>query len=68
MINHTFVLLTGNERRVEADGGLYLHYGVLEKKDHIRTAYGQNYKRLIEIKKRYDPMNLFQVNQNIQPD
>jgi len=35
----------------------------LEKEVQIRTAYGENYKRQAEIKKRYDPMNLFRMNQ-----
>ncbi len=50
-----------------SSGGMYLHYGSLEKEDQIRAAYGANYDRLVEIKTRYDPMNLFRVNQNIRP-
>ena len=30
-------------------------------------TYGKNYDRLAKIKKRYDPENLFRVNQNIKP-
>jgi FAD/FMN-containing dehydrogenase len=33
----------------------------------VRTAYGPNYARLAEIKKKYDPKNLLRLNQNIQP-
>jgi hypothetical protein len=33
----------------------------------IRAAYGSNYDRLVEIKKRYDPTNVLRLNQNIKP-
>jgi hypothetical protein len=33
----------------------------------IRKAYGANYPHLVEIKQKYDPTNLFRVNQNIAP-
>lgn len=33
-----------------------------------RTSYGDNYKRLVEIKAKYDPDNRFRFNQNIQPE
>jgi FAD/FMN-containing dehydrogenase len=50
-----------------ASGGMYLHYGSLEPQEQIRRAYGDNYDRLVEIKRRWDPMNLFRRNQNIVP-
>lgn len=31
------------------------------------STYGDNYARLAAVKKKYDPTNLFQVNQNIKP-
>lgn len=34
----------------------------------VRSAYGPNYARLVEIKKKYDPKNVLQLNQNIKPD
>jgi FAD/FMN-containing dehydrogenase len=33
----------------------------------VATAYGANYDRLAQIKKRYDPDNVFHLNQNIKP-
>ena len=34
----------------------------------VRAAYGPNYDRLVEIKKKYDPNNVLRLNQNINPD
>ena len=34
----------------------------------VRAAYGPNYPRLVEIKKKYDPNNVLRLNQNIKPD
>jgi FAD/FMN-containing dehydrogenase len=39
-----------------------------EGADRVQASYGSNYKRLAKIKARYDPANLFHVNQNIQPN
>ena len=38
-----------------------------EGQDRVEAAYGENYARLAKIKTKYDPDNLFHVNQNIQP-
>ena len=33
----------------------------------VQANYGNNYARLVEVKRKYDPGNLFKVNQNIVP-
>jgi FAD/FMN-containing dehydrogenase len=39
-----------------------------DRTDAIRNAYGPNYERLVELKRRYDPANVFHLNHNIAPD
>jgi len=48
-------------------GGAYVNFLMAEGQDRIKAAYRGNYQRLAEIKRRYDPGNVFHVNQNIQP-
>ena len=48
-------------------GGAYINFMMDEGDDRIRATYGKNYARLAKVKKRYDPKNLFRVNQNIKP-
>ncbi|HZT19146.1 MAG TPA: FAD-binding oxidoreductase [Dongiaceae bacterium] len=44
-----------------------LNFVDAESPDTIRAAFGANYARLAEVKKRYDPTNFFRINQNIVP-
>jgi FAD/FMN-containing dehydrogenase len=49
-------------------GGAYVNFMMDDEIDgRIQATYGANYGRLANIKKKYDPYNLFRVNQNIQP-
>jgi hypothetical protein len=48
-------------------GGAYVNFMMEEGADRIRATYGENYDRLVAIKTKYDPGNLFRVNQNIKP-
>jgi FAD/FMN-containing dehydrogenase len=47
-------------------GGLYLNF--TGDRDKVRDAFSEEkYKRLVELKDKYDPENLFQHNQNVRP-
>jgi hypothetical protein len=49
-------------------GGGYVNFMMGDEGDgRITATYGDNYKRLSAVKKKYDPANLFRVNQNIKP-
>ena len=48
-------------------GGRWLNYLADDQDDAIRAAYGPNYDRLVEVKRRYDPDNVFHLNHNIAP-
>ena len=48
-------------------GGGYINMMMDEGMDNVKAAYRDNYARLAQIKAKYDPDNLFHVNQNITP-
>ena len=45
----------------------YTNYLSADDHDRVRQAFGPNYDRLVEVKRRYDPHNRFRGNQNIDP-
>jgi hypothetical protein len=48
-------------------GGAYINFMMDEGQDRIQASYRDNFQRLAEAKKQYDPGNLFRINQNILP-
>jgi len=56
-------------RAFSSGGGAYVNFPGLgeEGEAQVRAAYGDNYERLVALKNKYDPTNLFRLNQNIRP-
>jgi FAD/FMN-containing dehydrogenase len=50
-----------------SSGGGYINMMMDEGDDNVKAAYRDNYARLAQVKRKYDPGNLFRVNQNIKP-
>ncbi|GMQ81047.1 MAG: FAD-binding oxidoreductase [Rhodothermia bacterium] len=48
-------------------GSVYVNTLSWGEESRIKSAYGQNYERLSELKNKWDPENLFRMNQNIKP-
>ncbi|ASY63953.1 Small Molecule Metabolism [Sinorhizobium sojae CCBAU 05684] len=53
--------------RPHAAGTVYVNFMPADEVNRVEAAYGGNYQRLVEVKRRYDPGNLFRMNQNVQP-
>ncbi len=49
-----------------SSGGFLLNFLSEESQDVVRAAFGGNYERLAELKRKYDPSNFFSLNQNIK--
>jgi FAD/FMN-containing dehydrogenase len=47
--------------------GVYVNNLGEEEGDRVKEAYGEHYERLVALKDRYDPTNLFRLNQNVKP-
>ena len=48
-------------------GGAYVNFMMDEGQDRVQATYREHYQKLAAIKQKYDPGNLFRVNQNIKP-
>lgn len=51
----------------QSQGGGYVNFASADDQSKVAVNYGANYARLQEVKRLYDPGNLFHLNQNIQP-
>jgi Berberine and berberine like len=48
--------------------GVYLNYTSDQGEERVRSTYGpEKYERLVALKDKYDPGNLFRLNQNVRP-
>ncbi|MFQ5973841.1 MAG: FAD-binding oxidoreductase [Alphaproteobacteria bacterium] len=56
-----------NATAPHATGGVYVNFMPEDEVDRVQGAYGPNFDRLGALKAKYDPANLFRLNQNIQP-
>ncbi len=50
-----------------SEEGGYINFMSGDDQERIKANYKGNYDRLVEVKRTYDPGNLFRVNQNIKP-
>ena len=67
-VNIEWARETWSRIRRFSTGGVYVNFlSEDESGDRIRAAYGNNYDRLVDIKTKWDPQNLFRVNKNIVP-
>ncbi|HVD89623.1 MAG TPA: BBE domain-containing protein, partial [Jatrophihabitantaceae bacterium] len=46
---------------------VYMNYLGDDEGERVRAAYGPNWDRLVTLKRRWDPDNVFHLNQNIAP-
>jgi hypothetical protein len=53
--------------RPYASKGAYVNFMTADESRRVAAAYGANYERLVQIKRKFDPDNSFHLNQNIPP-
>jgi hypothetical protein len=56
-----------SDTRQFARAGTYVSYLSADEAARVQSSYGPNYQRLAAIKAKYDPANVFRLNQNIKP-
>jgi FAD/FMN-containing dehydrogenase/pimeloyl-ACP methyl ester carboxylesterase len=63
-----WIRTAGTGMRRFSTGGNYVNFQTADEGDaRVQASYGANYDRLAEIKRRYDPDNLFRSNRNVRP-
>jgi FAD/FMN-containing dehydrogenase len=68
MADHTtWVRNYWSELHPYSTGAAYVNFLMDEGQDRIKATYRDNYPKLVEEKRKWDPQNLFHVNQNIKP-
>ena len=50
-----------------ASEGTYVNFMTADESARVASAYGANYERLVQLKRKFDPDNVFNLNQNIPP-
>ncbi len=50
-----------------SEEGGYINFAADDDQNRVPANFGKNYNRLVQVKKKYDPHNLFRFNQNIRP-
>jgi len=65
--NRDWVRRYWDELRPHSSGGAYVNFMHEEDQERIKASYRDNYDRLAKIKAKYDPSNVFHMNQNIRP-
>jgi len=65
--NIAWIRSTFDALRPHTSDAVYVNYVAVDEVDRIRAAYGPNWDRLVALKRRWDPDNVFHLNQNIDP-
>ena len=56
-----------NDHNPNVEEAVYVNNLGEEEQERVKAAYGPNYDRLVDLKNKYDPTNLFSLNQKIKP-